>query len=176
MLASHELASSPNHPSKGENNISYLEVRNYRPNSADNKCTSQIPDSGYAGLEKMPTARQDNENTGQRQEEEEEELDDDEENKEEEEETSQGQGELEVDQHEDAPASPKSAVFGMETDSDLPMDVVMGEKRISDMEEPVVQTRRMFLCEQALQLHLIIIRFHTSTKIIHSFDGFSSTC
>ena len=144
------FSSSPNHPIEGENNLPYLEVGNYRPNSAKNRCTGQIPDGGYAGLDGLPTARQDDENTGRRQEEEEEELEVEEENKEEEEETSQGQGELEVDQNGHAPASPKSAVFGMETDSDLPLDVVVGEKHISDMEEPVVQTRRMFHLKQGL--------------------------
>lgn len=83
----------------------------------------------------MPTSRQDDGCTDRRQEEEEEEVEV-EEDKEEEEETSQGQ----VDQNEDdVPASPKSAP---ETESG---DVVMDEKRSSDVEEPVFQARRTFL-------------------------------
>lgn len=93
-------------------------------------------------MEESPTPRPDDEHTDQRQEEEEEEeLEVEEENKKEEEETSQGQGEIEVDQNEDdAPASPKS--FSMEAESP---DVIMGEKHTSDLEEPVVQARRMWL-------------------------------
>lgn len=109
---------------------------------------SQIQDRRQA----LPTSRREDGRNDQRQEEEEEEeLEVEEEYKEEEEETSQGQGEHEVDKNkDDAPGSPKSAVFSMGTESDQP-DVVIGEKQTSDLEEPS-HARRMYCSKVVIAL------------------------
>lgn len=141
-MTSAEHASSPHgHPGEDENG---LDGENHRSRvDTFQTCTTQTSDREHASLEDLPTSRQDGKPTDQRQEEEEEEeLEIEEETKEEEEETSQGQGDLELGQNEDA--SPKSAVFSVETESDL-LDVVMSEKSTFDAEEPTVQARRTFV-------------------------------
>lgn len=115
--------------------------QNGKPTNTIRRGVSQLQDRRHASLEEFSTSRREDRRNDQRQEEEEEE-ELEEENKEEEEETSQGQGELVDKNEDDAPHSPKSAVFSLGTESDQP-DVVIGEKQSSDLEEPSAQARRM---------------------------------